>query len=118
MCPDNVRYRMSELCLCQVWFAGGKGESMHLKLAFGNQEKTGSTIMMNSVNVFQCSNMKLKYWLWVSFRLLKLRSVFTVATLSSNFFQYRYSYSMYKMQNWFAATEELYVISFIEINPL
>jgi len=25
---------------------------------------------------------------------------------------------MYKMQNWFATTEELYVISFIEINPL
>jgi len=30
---------------------------MHFKLAFGNQEKTGSTIIMNSVNVSQCSNM-------------------------------------------------------------
>jgi hypothetical protein len=69
------------ICLCQVWFAGGKGESLHFKLAFDNQEKTGSTTMINSVNASQCSNMKLKYWLWGSFRLLKFLSVFTVATL-------------------------------------
>jgi len=48
---------------------------MYFKRAFGNQEKIGSTIMMNSVNVSQCSNMKLKYWLWESFRILKFRSV-------------------------------------------